>query len=78
MSALMAGQEGLPEGLPGVDPADEGHDGPLAGVAQQLGVGDVRQPDRAGAGMLSGEVLSASAIGIPLTPTADRPCCPPT
>lgn len=68
MSGLMAGQ-GLPEGLPGVDPEQmKAMMGPLAGVAQQLGSAMFANQIGQGLGMLSGEVLSASDIGIPLTP----------
>ncbi len=68
MSGLMAGQ-GLPEGMPGVDPEQmKAMMGPLAGMAQQLGSAMFANQIGQGLGMLSGEVLSSSDIGIPLTP----------
>lgn len=68
MSGLMSGQ-GLPEGIPGLDPEQmKAMMGPLAGMAQQLGSAMFANQIGQGLGMLSGEVLSASDIGIPLTP----------
>lgn len=68
MSGLLAGQ-GMPEGIPGLDPAQlQSMLGPLAGVAQQLGAAMFANQVGQGLGELSGEVLSSSDIGVPLTP----------
>ncbi len=67
MSGLMAGQ-GLPEGIPGLDPDQmQAMMGPLAGLAQQLGSAMFANQVGQGLGMLSGEVLTSSDIGLPLT-----------
>ncbi len=68
MTGLMSGQS-LPEGIPGLDAEQmKSMMGPLAGMAQQLGSAMFANQVGQGLGMLSGEVLSSSDIGIPLTP----------
>ena len=68
MTGMMGGQ-GMPEGIPGLDPAQlQSMMGPLAGMAQQLGAAMFANQAGQALGTLSGEVLSSSDIGIPLTP----------
>ncbi|MFN8127047.1 MAG: zinc-dependent metalloprotease [Candidatus Nanopelagicales bacterium] len=72
MAGMMSG-EGLPEGIPGIDPTQmQAMMGPLAGMAQQLGAAMFANQVGQALGMLSGEVLSSSDIGVPLT-TDGRP-----
>jgi len=61
---------GLPEGgIPGMDAAKLNEMlGPLAGVAKQMGAAMFANQVGSALGSLSGEVLSSSDIGIPLTP----------
>ncbi len=70
MTDLLGGQ-GLPGGgeIPGMESEQlQALLGPLSGITKQLGSAMFATQAGQGLGMLSGEVLSASDIGIPLTP----------
>ena len=70
MSDLMGGQ-GMPGAgdIPGMDSEQiQALLGPLSGITQQLGSAMFATQAGQGLGMLSGEVLCSSDIGIPLTP----------
>ncbi|MDP4013110.1 MAG: zinc-dependent metalloprotease [Candidatus Nanopelagicales bacterium] len=62
LGGLIAGQA-----MPGMDEQAAAMMGPLAGMAKQLGAALFAAQVGQGLGTLSGEVLSASDIGIPLT-----------